>query len=160
LTTTTTTTTAQDITDGVLFSKLPRTLQDAMTITLKLGLRYIWIDSLWILQDDPEDLNREITCMGDTFQDAFVTISAASSSSVHSGFLSDRAVVPRTYIAFPYQSPNVKSGTILLEEARPPYNPAEDPINLTCMDVTGTHSFSQNAHIRHQRTAVDMWERI
>lgn len=39
----------------VLFHKLPKTLQDAVIITCKLGFRYIWIDCLCIDQDDPDD---------------------------------------------------------------------------------------------------------
>lgn len=31
---------------------VPRTFQDAVTITRKFGMRYIWIDSLCIVQDD------------------------------------------------------------------------------------------------------------
>ncbi|KAF2827622.1 HET-domain-containing protein [Ophiobolus disseminans] len=127
---TTTTSTAQDITDGLLFSRLPRTLQDAMIVTLELGLRYIWIDSLCIIQDDPSDLGREIAKMAETFQGAFVTISAASSSSVHLGFLSDQHTTPRTRIAVPWKSPNVEDGTILVEQSRTAYDPTEDPINL------------------------------
>ena len=53
-----------------------------MTVTVKLGLRYVWVDSLCILDDDPEDRSREIANMADTYQGAFVTISAASSASV------------------------------------------------------------------------------
>lgn len=101
-----------------------------MTVTLKLGLRYIWIDSLCILQDDPEDLNREIANMANIFQGAFVTISAASSSSVHHGFLFDSRVIPRTRVSLPYRSSTTGRGTILIEQERQAYDPAEDPINL------------------------------
>jgi hypothetical protein len=101
-----------------------------MTITLKLGLRYIWIDSLCILQDDARDLSREIAKMADTFQGAFVTISAASSSSVHHGFLSNRQTAPRARVGLPWHSKNVGTGTLLIEQTRRAYDPAEDPINL------------------------------
>jgi hypothetical protein len=127
---TTTSNTAQDITNGLLFSKLPKTLQDAMTITLKLGLRYIWIDSLCILQDDPKDLSREIASMADTYQGAFVTISAARSASVHDGFLADHGKISHTRIRLPYESATVKDGAVLVEQGRRAYDPTEDPINL------------------------------
>lgn len=127
---TTTSHTAQDFTNGLIFSQLPKTLQDAMTVTLTLGLRYIWIDSLCILQDNSEDLSREIARMADIFQGAFVTISAACSSSVLDGFLTERTSASVKRIGLPFQSPNVEAGTILLEQERRAYDPTEDPINL------------------------------
>jgi hypothetical protein len=37
---------------GLVWDTLPRTFQDAVSITRKLSIRYIWIDSLCIVQDD------------------------------------------------------------------------------------------------------------
>jgi hypothetical protein len=34
---------------------LPSTFQDALELTRRLGLQYLWIDSLCIIQDDEED---------------------------------------------------------------------------------------------------------
>jgi hypothetical protein len=126
---TTTSKTAQDHTTGIQFSLLPQTLKDAMVVTYKLGLRYIWIDSLCILQDDPEDLNREIANMEKTFQGALFTISAANAATVHSGFLNKCQPRLSEMVSLPYQSPNVTDGTILVYE-RPGYDTTEDPINL------------------------------
>lgn len=122
--------TAQDMTDGIKFSQLPQTLQDAMMVTFKIGLQFIWVDAFCILQDDAQDLSREIAKMAEIFQGAFVTISAASSSSVYQGFLSDRVTPPRTRVSLPWRSKNVKSGNILIEQTRRAYDPTEDPINL------------------------------
>jgi hypothetical protein len=33
--------------EGIPFSTLPKTFQDAVFLTRKLGVRYLWIDSLW-----------------------------------------------------------------------------------------------------------------
>ncbi|KAH7394194.1 heterokaryon incompatibility protein-domain-containing protein, partial [Phaeosphaeria sp. MPI-PUGE-AT-0046c] len=122
--------TAQDNTNGIIFSALPQTLQDAMTITLGLGLRYIWIDSLCIVQDDPDDLNREIANMANIYRGAFVAISAARASSVHHGFLADQSRSQRARIALPFRSTSTKHGTIYLEQSHRAYDPEEDPINL------------------------------
>lgn len=37
---------------GIAWHSLPKTHQDAVTITRALGLQYLWIDSLCIIQDD------------------------------------------------------------------------------------------------------------
>jgi hypothetical protein len=37
---------------GIDVSTLPKTFQDAVKITRDLGLRYLWIDSLCIIQND------------------------------------------------------------------------------------------------------------
>ncbi|KAI9686391.1 MAG: hypothetical protein M1822_003736 [Bathelium mastoideum] len=58
--------------------------RDAITITRKLGFRYIWIDSLCILQDSGSDWKRESGKMGLVYRNSSVTISAmASPRSTH-----------------------------------------------------------------------------
>lgn len=32
---------------GIVFDDLPKTFQDAITMTRRLGVRYLWIDALW-----------------------------------------------------------------------------------------------------------------
>ncbi|KAF2786856.1 heterokaryon incompatibility, partial [Melanomma pulvis-pyrius CBS 109.77] len=44
-----------DFSRAIPFYDLPKTFKDAMVITRKLGYNYIWIDSLCIIQDDPDD---------------------------------------------------------------------------------------------------------
>jgi hypothetical protein len=125
----TTSLTAQDFTDGIMFSRLPKTLQDAMIATFKLGLRYIWIDCLCILQDDDEDLAREISKMAQTFQQAAVTISAASSRSVHDGFLTTHQVSADVSLKVQYQTEEGVQGRVYVSQPRR-YKPEEDPISL------------------------------
>ncbi|KAF2026724.1 HET-domain-containing protein, partial [Setomelanomma holmii] len=137
---TTTSLTAQDFTNGIAFCQLPRTLRDAMTVTGTLGLQYVWIDCLCISQDDPTDLSREIARMADIFQGASVIISAACSSSVYDGFLVECTLPPIK------RSPNTPSGTILLEQERRAYDPAEDPINL--------RAWTLQEHFLSRRTPV------
>lgn len=40
---------------NISFDSLPKTFQDAVIICTTLDINYIWIDSLCILQDSPED---------------------------------------------------------------------------------------------------------
>lgn len=41
--------------DNIDMDELPKTFQDAIVITRRLGARYLWIDSLYIIQDSVED---------------------------------------------------------------------------------------------------------
>ncbi len=47
--------TAESAIASLPLASLPKTFQDAILITRQLGIRYLWIDSLCILQDSPED---------------------------------------------------------------------------------------------------------
>jgi hypothetical protein len=41
------------------YHALPKTFQDAVTVTRELAVRYTWMDSLCIVQDDPADWEAE-----------------------------------------------------------------------------------------------------
>lgn len=69
---------------------LPRTFRDAVQVTRSLGVRYLWIDSLCIVQDDPQDWDAESKLMEQVFSSAYVTISASCSSGTDDGFLKPR----------------------------------------------------------------------
>jgi hypothetical protein len=125
----TTTATAQDMTDGILLSKLPRTLQDAVNTTFKLGLRYLWVDCLCIIQDDMDDVAREISRMSEIFSEAVITISAASARSVQEGFLEPRRPLQEPPLKVGYESEIGVKGSIYVEQPRV-FSPEEDPISL------------------------------
>ncbi|TVY45129.1 hypothetical protein LSUB1_G000716 [Lachnellula subtilissima] len=55
---------------------LSKTFQDAITITRQLGITYLWIDSLCIVQDDDEDWSREGANMSNVYRNSTVTILA------------------------------------------------------------------------------------
>lgn len=72
---------------GIAISDLPATLMDAVKMTLKLGSRFIWIDALCIIQDDPADWSREAGKMSTVYAQALITIIASSAASCEEGFL-------------------------------------------------------------------------
>ncbi|KAI0147430.1 HET-domain-containing protein [Xylariaceae sp. FL1272] len=90
--------TTQDTLEGhkkaIAFDKLPRTFQDAVTITDKLGVSYVWIDSICIIQHDEVDWETEAGKMEDVFSSAYVTIAASSADSCLQGFMHDRPTRP------------------------------------------------------------------
>ncbi|KAL5592689.1 hypothetical protein FOBRF1_013715 [Fusarium oxysporum] len=77
---------------GFNINDLPKTIQDAVKVTRALGLEYIWVDVLCIVQDDPEDMNEEMSHMGRIYQNAAVTISASRASHSNEGFLHERTL--------------------------------------------------------------------
>ncbi|KAG4428087.1 hypothetical protein IFR05_016431, partial [Cadophora sp. M221] len=61
---------------GIMFQDLPKSFQDAVTVSRSLGLPYLWIDSLCIIQDSKSDWERESQCMQDVYAHAILNISA------------------------------------------------------------------------------------
>lgn len=70
----------------------PRVLQHAILITRKLGIRYIWIDALCIVQDQPleTDWKAEAGKMAQIYSSSWLTISAASSDCCTQGMFQER----------------------------------------------------------------------
>ena len=46
------------------YSILPKTYRDALAVVASVGMRYIWIDSLCIIQDDENDWKQQSSVMG------------------------------------------------------------------------------------------------
>ena len=72
------------------FGDLPKTFRDAVLATRALGLRYLWIDSICIIQDSPADWKQEASLMASVYFNAYATISAAASKDSDSGLFFDR----------------------------------------------------------------------
>jgi hypothetical protein len=68
--------------------KFPPLFRDAVLITRRLNYRYLWIDSLCIIQDSPSDWESESSSMGYIYKHAIFTIAAETSSSSSSPILS------------------------------------------------------------------------
>jgi len=64
---------------------LPATLRDSIAIAANLGVSYIWIDALCIIQDSTSDWAAESAKMGSIYHGSLVTIAAAGSSDSHGG---------------------------------------------------------------------------
>lgn len=64
---------------------LPPTFRDAVQITHKLRTRYIWIDSLCILQDDEDEWAVQSIDMGLVYANARCVISATASTDAEGG---------------------------------------------------------------------------
>ncbi|KAH7397470.1 heterokaryon incompatibility protein-domain-containing protein, partial [Pyrenochaeta sp. MPI-SDFR-AT-0127] len=87
---------------------LPQTIRDAIQVTKQLGIKYLWVDSLCILQDDEEDKARNLPQMRSIYQLALLTISAACAGSSSAGFLHKRDLPIRRFAP---DQPTVKAYT-------------------------------------------------
>ncbi|KAF1995017.1 HET-domain-containing protein, partial [Amniculicola lignicola CBS 123094] len=84
--------------EDIPLSSLSRTFRDAIAFTRKLKIRYIWIDSLCIVQDDDMDWQHEIPKMGDIYRNCWLTLSAAKSADGSGGLFTESTPgVPITF---------------------------------------------------------------
>ena len=74
--------------------RFPKTLRDAITVTRALGLQFLWIDALSIMQDSAEDWAAEAARMKDVYGGATITIAATNSSSTDYGIFKNRSISP------------------------------------------------------------------
>jgi hypothetical protein len=61
---------------GIEMWRLPKNFAQAVEVTRQLGLRYVWIDSLCIIQDSGADWQSEAKTMHQVYQSAAVTVVA------------------------------------------------------------------------------------
>ena len=76
---------------------LPKTFVEAIEVTRKLGARYLWIDSLCILQSgegSKEDWEHESAQMHDVYNHAYCNIAATAASDPTVGLFFERPNVP------------------------------------------------------------------
>lgn len=116
----------QDLISGINLDSLPRSIQDAVVVTRKLGFRYLWVDALCIIQDDREDKDREISDMATIYKNAVVTLAASVAKSSKEGFLSRSTAPYLPGYAFTIPMPDSQVGTVYLAaEAREPDHPLD-----------------------------------
>jgi hypothetical protein len=61
---------------GIARKMMSKNFVDAVVTTRRLGFRYVWIDSLCIVQDSPEDWQKEAATMYKVYKFAEITIVA------------------------------------------------------------------------------------
>ncbi|GAB1312643.1 hypothetical protein MFIFM68171_02853 [Madurella fahalii] len=71
-------------------SKLPKTFLDACGVTRALSQKYIWIDSLCIIQDSKQDWAEQSAEMWQVYRNSYLNISATASRSPEDGLFRER----------------------------------------------------------------------
>ncbi|KAK6852191.1 hypothetical protein PG995_012316 [Apiospora arundinis] len=79
--------------------RLPRSFHDAVIVARQAGVKYLWIDSICIIQDDGDDWKAEAGKMEQVFSGAYFTIGATVAGSSLEGFLHDRPERPCLMLA-------------------------------------------------------------
>lgn len=67
------------------WEKLPNTFRDAVKFTQGLGLEYLWIDSICIIQDDENDWRHEAGKMFQVYRNSYITLAAVFGCDSKSG---------------------------------------------------------------------------
>ncbi|KAF2683898.1 HET-domain-containing protein [Lentithecium fluviatile CBS 122367] len=84
------------------FHDLSKTFKDAVVATRRLGLQYLWIDSLCIIQDSEDDWRREAASMASVYNNAVVTIAATAAKESSQGLFMPHQKVSGERVEVPY----------------------------------------------------------
>ena len=100
-------------------SSLPATFRDAVLTTRCLGLSYLWIDALCILQDNTNDWQIEASKMPSIYKNSIITIAAVDAANSTVGFLNERSTaIPSCQLPCP-QSERCAGGFTEIAQREP-----------------------------------------
>ncbi|KAH7420047.1 heterokaryon incompatibility protein-domain-containing protein [Cadophora sp. MPI-SDFR-AT-0126] len=95
---------------GITMESLSKTFQDAINVTRQFGMRYIWIDSLCIIQDSAADWAKESARMCAVYKNALFTIAASRAKSGKDGLFSLETPILHTPCLLPQYGFATKGG--------------------------------------------------
>ncbi|KAF8848723.1 HET-domain-containing protein, partial [Acephala macrosclerotiorum] len=79
---------------NIPFTSLPMLFRDAVTFCRQVGVRYLWIDALCIIQRDETDWRIESGRMGGIYKDAYCVLLAHFAGGDDEGFLQEAFCEP------------------------------------------------------------------
>ncbi|KAF8853668.1 hypothetical protein BDZ45DRAFT_67069 [Acephala macrosclerotiorum] len=83
---------------SILTDGLSRTFSDAIYATRKLGVQYLWIDSLCIVQDSAEDWQKESAVMGQVYASGLCNLAATAATEGSQGLFLNKLPTPQALI--------------------------------------------------------------
>lgn len=136
-----TTRTYKDFLQRIIIMNLPQTFQDAIKLSRCLDIRYLWIDSLCIIQDSCEDWLDQSAVMGDIYRGSYLNIAATKSTDPHGGLFTTRNPVVITPLRVPIYV-TVPVGVVAPQEQELPWlrlenssllvaSPRQSPLEVT-----------------------------
>jgi len=97
---------------NIPWNLFPKTMQDAIITTHQLGLHFLWIDALSIIQDDEEDKAQQISQMPLIYGQATVVIAASRATEATEGFLHERIATHEKAFQLPYRCATGATGDL------------------------------------------------
>lgn len=88
----------EELSRAIPIGQLPKVFQDAIQVAFELGISYIWIDSLCIIQDSEEDWSYEAKRMGDVYSNGEFNIAATGYEDGLAGLFGERKALPLVHI--------------------------------------------------------------
>jgi hypothetical protein len=119
---------------AIKLTSLPRTFHDTIIVARNLGVSYVWIDALCIVQDSKPDWAQESADMSRIYRSSLFTIAASNAPNSHSGFLSQRSP----------EIPIILDGS----GAFGPLWKDEDPLEICTTIVSPSRNITGTIHIR------------
>ena len=102
------------LTSGIDMQRLPQTFKDAISVTRKLGIRHLWVDSLCIIQDSRDDWAYESHRMSDVYRGALVNICPSAALDCDDSFLNKKRALWSPDVEISLENTRHGSGTIFL----------------------------------------------
>jgi hypothetical protein len=133
------------------YNSLPKTIQDAIVVTRQIGLRYLWIDALCIIQDSQTDIACWINRMDSMYSDCTICIGAAVAKFVSEGFLRPRQH-PRA-VKLPFDLTKGGKGHVWATR----YRSSVDPVPLFQRAWAFQERYLSPRLLRYTRNGL-MWE--
>ncbi|KAL9576050.1 MAG: hypothetical protein Q9212_007429 [Teloschistes hypoglaucus] len=104
-----------------------------METTVRMEIRYLWIDSLCIIQDSEDDWKRESKLMGAVYEHAFCNIAAAKASSGDEGLFTHRSLFDVRPCIVENEEASLGATTVFVEDKKYfEFDPlgSKDPLHL------------------------------
>jgi hypothetical protein len=158
---------------------LPKNFAEALKVTAHLGFNYIWIDSLCVVQDSPEDWELQSQQMGKIYWRSSCTIAALKAQTPCQGLFSRRPVLSMTkclvardggpaahnqpvFAQAGYEKPKPlhTRGWVVQERylSRRTINFGADMVTWSCVTATATEDWPQFDHRADYEPARQLYE--
>lgn len=128
---------------------LPKSFRDAIIITRRLNVRYLWIDSLCILQDSVQDWNEQSKLMAQVYGNSHICISALLAPNSHHGIFHTRDLAPSVAISFP--SPTSSTNESFTLNLRSPLFKVDFPTYTNIKDTNFSGPLDERAWALQER---------
>lgn len=137
----------KQLASNIPFESLPPLFQDAVIIVRQLGIRYIWIDSLCIIQDSVRDWETESAKMGGIYENSYVTISATSSGDGDARCLTGR----KKPVRLNYENTNGKESVLRARKVKDHHPNVDEDTPAKPIGRLMTRSWTLQEHVLSTR---------